>query len=178
MILTKSNAQQPAAQKGDQAKPAAPAAPAAPTVQRTETTNFDSWQVTCTETDTSKRKTCSAVMNGLDQQRRPIVTWVMGRNPEGALMTVLQTPQTQIGLQIQKGVELKLGNGAVRKLNYVVCNQARCESSLQMDDALMREIMAAPSAVVTIYQADGQPITINLPAITGADKALAAVGRG
>ena len=172
--MTQSSAQQPA-QKG---KPAAPAAPAAPTVQRTETTNFDTWQGTCTETDTSKRKTCSAVMNGLDQQRRPIVTWVMGRNPEGALMTVLQTPQTQIGLQIQKGVELKLGNGAVRKLNYVACNQARCESSLPMDDAFMREIMAAPAAGVTIYQADGQPITINLPAITGADKALAAVGRG
>src|SRR5215203_1533519 len=91
--LKESNAQQPPQAKSDRGKPAAPAAPAAPTVQRTETTTFDSWQVTCMETDTSKRKTCSAVMNGLDQQRRPIVTWVMGRNPEGALMTVLQTPQ-------------------------------------------------------------------------------------
>jgi invasion protein IalB len=174
--LTESSAQQP---KGDRGKPApAAAAPAAPTVQRTETTNFDSWQVTCQETDTSKRKVCSAVLHALDQQRRPIVTWIMGRNPEGALVTVLQTPQTQVGLNIQKGVELKLGNGAVRKLAYVACNSTRCESSLPMDDAVMREIMAAPATVVTIYQADGKAITINLPSITGSDKALAAVGRG
>ncbi len=157
--------------------PAAPASPA-PTVQRTETTKFDAWQVTCQETDVSKKKVCSAVLNGQDQNRRTVLTWIMARNNEGALVSVLQTPQTQQGLHIQKGVELKLGNGTVRKLNYIVCNQAMCESVITMDDALTRELIGASAASITIYMQNGQPITINLPAITGADKALNAVGRG
>jgi invasion protein IalB len=169
--------QQP--QRGKPAAPTTSTAPAqAPTVQRSETTQFNSWRVTCTETDVSKRKACSAVLNGLDQNRRTVLTWIMGRNNEGALVTVLQTPQTQLGLNIQKGVELKLGNGNPRKLDYMVCNQARCESVLPMDDAMTRELGSVTAASVTIYRADGQPITINLPSITGADKALSTIGRG
>ncbi len=170
-------AQQP---KGKPAAPApaAPANQAAPTVQRSETMMFGSWRVTCTETDVSKRKSCSAVLNGQDQSGRTVLTWVIGRNNEGALVTVLQTPQTQLGLHIQKGVELKLGNGSARKLDYMVCNQARCESIMTMDDAMAKELMASSIAAVTIYRQDGQPITINLPSIGGADKALNAIGRG
>ncbi len=168
---------QPPAAAPAAAAPAAPAAPA-PTVQRTETTKFDSWQVTCQETDVSKRKVCSAVLTGLDQNRRPVLTWIMARNNEGAMVTVLQTPQTQLGLNIQRGVELKLGNGNARKLSYLLCNQAICESQLTMDEAMMRELMAAPNASITIFQPNGQPININIPAITGADKALNAIGRG
>jgi invasion protein IalB len=166
---------------------AAPAAPAAPTGPvRTETTTFDTWTVTCREVVGGKaKKTCAAQMTLArveNNQRQVFGAWVIGRNNEGALFTVLQTPifRTQTsspGILISKGVEFKLGNGAVRKIDYVACEPQRCEASIPMDDAMVKEAVGAPNASITLYNKDGTALTINVPSIKGIDKALAAVGK-
>ena len=45
-----------------------------------------------------------------------------------------------------------------------------------MDEALIKEVSSAGTAVATIYSTDGRNINFNMP-IKGIDKALAAVGR-
>jgi invasion protein IalB len=164
---------------------AAPAAPAAPTGPvRTETQTFDTWTVTCREVVGSKgKKACAATLalaRVENNQRQVFGAWVIGRNNEGVLTTVLQTPifRTQTasaGVLISKGVELKLGNGAVRKLDYVACEPQRCDSSLPMDDAMVKEAVSAPGATITLYNKSGASLTINVPSIKGIDKALAAI---
>jgi invasion protein IalB len=158
-----------------QQSPAKPPGAAAPvpdnTPQRTETIVYDSWTVTCREGGNVKR-TCSTTLQLIDQEKRQVLlSWIMGHTAEGTLMTFLQTPT---GVQIQKGVELKVENGAVRKLNYILCEPGRCEASTAMDDSMVREVAAGANATATIYATDGRGISFNIP-IKGAGKAIAAI---
>lgn len=156
---------------------AAPApAPAPSTPQRTEQTVQDGWIITCVEMSGQTKKTCSAQMQVKEnQQNRTIFVWVIGRTADGTLASVFQGPT---GVQIQKGIEIKLGNAAPRKANYVVCTAQSCEASLTMDDAMVKEVLAAvnANAVVTLTVADGRTVQIPMP-LKGVDKVLAAIRR-
>jgi invasion protein IalB len=162
-----------------QAPVAAPAAPAGPV--RTETITYDMWTVTCRDTaDGKTKKVCSASLAMQVEQQNQRVTlgaWVIGHNNEGALMSVIQTPQIDIGVLVNRGVEFKLGEGKPRKLSFAACNPRLCESSMPMDDATIKEVMADANgaASVTFWKADGNAFTINLASIKGIDKAISAL---
>ena len=153
--------------------PAAAAAPAPPV--RTETIVYDNWTVTCRDTVTGNvKKTCSATFQMTNQERNQVIfTWLLGRNAEGALVSVMQVPT---GILIQRGVEFKIGNGAMKKLNFVMCDSQRCEASIQMDDALTKEMAAAQTAVATIFTPDGKGINFNMNP-KGIDKAIGSIPR-
>jgi invasion protein IalB len=159
--------------------PAAPAAPSAPV--RTETLTYDMWTVSCRDTPDGKvKKVCSATLPmQVEQQNQRINlgAWVIGRNNEGQLLTLVQTPQIDVGVLVGKGVELKFGEGKPRKINIVACNPRLCESTLTMDDAAIKEATGAANgtAVITFWKADGAEFNINLASIKGIDKAIAAV---
>lgn len=160
--------------------PAQPAAPATPAVsQRTETINYDNWTVTCREAiegPTKGKKVCSALLQVADQNKKNIVfIWLIGRNTAGALLTVAQVPT---GVLIQKGVELKIGNGKVHVLNYNTCTTQNCEATVIMDDPFTKELIAGQGAAVvaTIYAVSGQAVTFNF-SIKGIDKAMGSIGR-
>ena len=166
-----------------QAQPQAPAQPAAPPAppvsQRTETINYDNWTVTCREAiegPTKGKKVCSAVLRVSDQSKKNIVfVWLIARNTTGALLTVAQIPT---GVLVQKGVELKVGNGKVHTLSYNACTAQNCEASITMDDAFNKELIAGQTAEVTatIYAVSGQAINFKFP-IKGIDKAIGSIGR-
>ena len=61
--------------------------------------------------------------------------------------------------------------------NYVDCNPQRCEATMPMDDAFIRELMAGVNgpAAITFWKTDGADFTINIQSIKGIDKAIAAV---
>ena len=110
-------------------------------------------------------------------QRINIGAWIIARNMDGALVSVVQTPQIDIGVLIGKGVELTIGNGKPHQINFHDCNPQRCEALMTMDEATVREALAASngSAVVKFWKTDGAEFTININSIKGIDKALAAV---
>jgi invasion protein IalB len=159
---------------------AAPVAEAAAPV-RTETITYDMWTVACRDTPDGKtKKVCSASLSMQVEQQNQRVTlgnWVIGHNNEGALISVLQTPQVDIGVLVGRGVELKLGDGKPRKINIVACNPRLCESTMALDDATIKEAVAGANgtAAVTFWKADGATFTINIASIKGIDKAIAAV---
>jgi invasion protein IalB len=170
----------PQAPASSAATPAgSPAAPSAPV--RTETITYDAWTVSCRDTmDGKTKKVCSALLPMVAQQqgqRINLGAWLIARNNEGALLSVIQTPQIDIGVLIAKGVELKLGNGQPHRINYVVCSPQRCEASIPMDEPIIREMSAAANGAVaiTFWKADGSDFSINLQSIKGIDKAIAAV---
>jgi len=161
-------AQAPAAQQ--QPAPAAPAAPV-----RTETINYGSWTVTCREAvDKSTKRTCSGVLQMIDQQRRQVLlTWIIARDPQGVLRTVIQA---QTGVLVQKGIELKLGKSPMRTVPYLACEPQRCEATITMDDAMIKDSIASQEAVATIFATDGRGINFTLP-IAGVDKVFASIGK-
>jgi invasion protein IalB len=152
------------------ATPAVPAAPA-----RIETIVYDSWTVSCRDTvGGPAKKMCSMSLQLIDKTRgQVLLMWTIGRNTEGNMLTAIQTPT---GVQIKRGVEVKLGNSAVRKLDYTSCEQARCEASGPLEPAMTKDLTAAANATATIYALDGRGINFNLPT-TGVDKAFAALGK-
>jgi invasion protein IalB len=175
-------AQAPAPKVKAQAKEPQPApqAPAGPV--RTETITYDAWTVNCRETPDGKsnNKACSAMLSMVTEQQNQRITlggWVIGRNNQNALVAVLQTPQTDLGVLIPKGVELTVGKGKPRQISYVNCNPRRCEALMPVDDATAREWMAGndASATVKFWKADGGEFAINIQSIKGVDKAIAAV---
>ena len=165
------------AQQRPNAAPAAPPAPAAPTApQHTETTVYDAWTVSCQDLAGGK-KNCLASFPVYDEQRRQILNWVITRNPQGGFVAIVQAPQISAGILLEKGVQLKLGAAAARKLPYTMCASNQCQASSAFDDAMMKELFAAQNAVVTIVSATGQDVNINISGLKGADRAVAALGK-
>jgi invasion protein IalB len=157
------------------------AAPAAPAPVRTETVTYDMWTVVCRDTlDGKSKKVCSASLTMLGEQQNKRVTlgvWLIAHNNEGALVSVVQTLQLDVGVLIGRGIELKLGEGKPRKISFFACNPKLCESAMPMDDAAIKEAIAGANgtAAVTFWRSDGAPVTINISSIKGIDKAIAAV---
>jgi invasion protein IalB len=170
--------QHPAAQ----ANPAAPApVPSSAAPVRTETITYDAWTVSCRDTvDGKSKKVCSAELPMMMQQQNQRVTvgaWIIAHNNEGALLSLLQTPEIDIGVLIAKGVALKIGDGKPHQINYVDCNPQRCEATIPMDETFIRELTAGANgpAAITFWKTDGTDITMNIQSIKGIDKAIAAV---
>jgi len=157
----------------NQPAPTAPATSNAPV--RTETIVYNSWAVTCTDTlEKGAKKTCSATLQVIEEKQRQVVmVWIIGRDNQGVLRTVIQSPT---GVQIPKGVELKLGAAAARTMPYIACNPQQCEASIAMDDAMIRDARASSEALATIVAADGRSIWFKMDT-KGIDKAFAAFGK-
>lgn len=163
-----------------QQRPTAPAAsaitPAAP--QRTETIVYDSWTVTCRdEVGKSSKRDCLASFTAVDENKRQILNWVVTRNQNGAAVSIIQVPQIQAGILLEKGLQVKIGSGAARKLDYIMCGPNQCQASMPMDNVMIKELLSAQAAVVTITSAAGQEVNINIANMKGADKAVGAIGR-
>jgi invasion protein IalB len=148
---------------------------------RTETITYDAWTVSCRDTPDGKtRKVCTATLPMImaqQNQQVPLGAWIIGRNNEGALVSVVQTPQINIGVMVSKGIELKLGNATPYPISFTACNPQRCEGVLAMSEATIREMLAAANepVVITFLKADGDKFAITIQSIKGIDKAISAV---
>lgn len=146
------------------------AAPAGP-VQWTNTGTFGSWQVRC-QTGSGAPKICTAVLEVIDSKNKQVLmAWVIGPDQKGGMQTVLQTPS---GVLVGNGIDMKLTNAPVRHINYLSCLPQQCTAVTPMDEAFLKETLAAPKADITVYAANGKSLAFGIP-VTGIDKALAAI---
>jgi invasion protein IalB len=154
--------------------PASPA-PAAAAPVRTETVVYDNWTVTCRDTvGGTAKKICSASFKMTEKERNAVIfSWTIGRNNEGALISLMEVPT---GVFIQPGLQLKIDNGAARKLDFTLCDPRHCEASIKIDDHLMKDMLAAQTATVTLVSADGKGINFTLIP-KGIDKAVGSLAR-
>jgi invasion protein IalB len=149
-----------------------PAAPKVPT--RTEILNFDSWSVTCAEFSEPKSKTCSAVLQISQPNTNQVVfSWTVGLDNNKQLVSVMQTPT---GVIITPGVELRIGKSPARKLPFTSCDAGRCVATTLMDNNLLRDIAAAPTAEAIIQGSQGNTVQFNIQ-LKGFDKAYAVLIR-
>lgn len=156
---------------------APPAKPVVPP-QRTETIQYDNWTVTCQDQvgSRSSKKNCLASFGVLDKERRRILNWVIGTDQKGKPVFIVQVPQIQTGIALEPGLRLKLGSAADRKIDFVMCASNQCQTSTPIDRSLQKDLLAADNAVVTITSATGQAVKINVSAIKGTSRAVAALG--
>ena len=158
----------PAAQAPSSPPTSTPTAP-----QRSERIVQDAWVINCVQASNAK-KSCSGVLQVVDQEhRRPVFAWVIGRSAEGVPIFAFQTPPS---VQLQKGIDLKLGASAPHRANFVMCNPQVCEAAMPINDTIIREAMAAVdgNAVATVTIINGQVLNFTMP-IKGFDKVIAAV---
>ena len=160
----------------------APAAPAKP--QHVETTMYDSWAVTCQDTIVggAVKRTCTAALRVVNQNQGTVLNWEIGFSPDGRLVTAMHVPsslavkqgdQTVNGpIMLADGVELKFGNGPVRRLAYVWCGPQQCYAEAPIDDAFTKEADASEKATITVHTG-GATVPFELP-IKGIDKAISA----
>lgn len=153
----------------------APATPPAPVPVKTETLNFDSWSVTCQEfVEPKPKRACVAQVRVTQSQNGQIVLlWTLGYRDDGQMEGLLRVPT---GVAIRQGIDLKVGAGAVRKLDYATCEPAFCTASSAMDATHMKELAAAETVQFVVYGSNGQNLKLDLP-LKGTDKALAALKR-
>jgi invasion protein IalB len=140
--------------------------------QRFERIVQDGWLINCAMAN--GKKTCSAVHQVLGKEQRQVVfAWAVGRNAQGAPAMIFRTPT---GVQIQNGVEFKLGNAPARKIDYIMCNPQSCMAAMPVNDGVVREAMSAlnGNAVATVTGADGRAVDFTMP-VKGIDKVLAAI---
>ena len=121
--------------------------------------------------DKSSRR-CSATLQIVEPNSKQVAfIWTIGKTPEGVLTGVFATPT---GVNITRGLELKLGTAAVRKLSFVSCDPARCEVTMPLDESVLRESRTSDAAVATIVAKDGRTITFDI-VNKGFEKALIGV---
>lgn len=155
---------------GREASPQAAGGDAAP--QRIETIMHGHWTLSCRDTlDSQAKKQCSATLTVTNQQRQVLMRWIIARDEQGQLVLVLRTPT---GVRIKPGVDVKLGNGSIRKAEYVACDAQRCEALLVMDAHVVREALAAEQAAATIHTQRGQAVRFDFP-VRGINKVLPAL---
>jgi invasion protein IalB len=146
---------------------------------------YDSWTVTCRDSvGGALKKTCFATLRVASQDRREILlNWDIAVNKDGRFVTGVHAPigltlkkDNKIiggGILIQNGIDLKFGNNAARRLNYVSCNPQQCFAESPIDEAFVKEATASSTATLTVYAATGEGIPFEVP-IKGIDKAIAA----
>jgi len=158
----------PAAARAGAAQPGN-AAPAAP--QWTKVATYGSWEVRC-QNPNAANKVCAAWLEIVNQQNKQVMmAWIVGPDNKGALQTIFQTPS---GVRVSAGVDVKLGSAAARHVNYINCLPRQCTAGVAMDDAFVKDTIAAQKADVTLYAPDGKGINFGIP-VSGLDKALAAI---
>jgi invasion protein IalB len=157
------NATQAAAAQGNAAAPAEP--------QWSKVATYGSWEVRC-QNPSASTKVCAAWLEIVNQQNKQVMmAWIVGPDNKGALQTIFQTPT---GVRVAAGLDLKLGNAAARHVNYINCLPRQCTAGVAMDDAFVKDTIAAQKADVTLYAPDGKGINFGIP-VTGFDKAVAAI---
>ncbi|MDF2998880.1 MAG: Invasion associated locus family protein [Xanthobacteraceae bacterium] len=162
-----------AAAQGQPAQAVAPAQPSTPV--RTETIVYDNWVVTCRDTvGKSSKRNCSAVMQISNKKtNKSIFVWQIGQDQDGKAVFGVRTP---LGVKVQEGVQLSVGTGKPRKIDFVACAQNGCDARGPFDDAFAKELVAASEATAAFVLADGKTVNLKLP-LTGIDKALPAIRR-
>jgi len=154
--------------KQDREEPARQSGP-----QRIETVIYDSWRVTCRDVVGVKdKKNCSAMLQVTEpKQKRVVFAWVLGYDNKGTLTAEFQTP---VGVQLLRGVELKLGQAQVRKVSFITCTGRACAAVTPMSAVLLKEAMVAKTATATVYTMNGRGVQFNI-SMKGFDKAIEAL---
>ncbi len=185
-LLREAQARPPApnAPAAPRAAPAAPAPKATSSPRRVETTEYDSWAVTCEDTTAggAAKRSCVGSLR-VRNQNQMLLNWEIGSNPDGRWVTAVHIPSALAAKQGDKtiggpilvadGVDLKFGNGPARRLSFVSCGPRQCVAEATVDEGFVKEAVANANgkATITVHTGGGD-VPFEVP-IKGIDKAIA-----
>jgi invasion protein IalB len=135
------------------------------------TATHGAWETQC---PVAGKNPCVAVLRLIQQPTNTTVFgWIVGKGGNGAWGMTVESPT---GVVIDRGLELKVGDGPPRQLVYSTCTPQRCTSSAPIDAALMRDLQTANRASAKIYASSGQTLEFGIP-LTGFKEAVASLGQ-
>ncbi|MDQ0347844.1 invasion associated locus B family protein [Ancylobacter vacuolatus] len=140
---------------------------------RTESTTYDNWIVTCrASVEKGAKKTCVATMKVTEaKSKKTVLLWQVGQDKAGTPTYLVRTP---LGVRLKDGVQITIGKGKPRKIDYASCNRGGCEAIGPFEDAFGKELMTAKEVVASFVLANGQTVNVTLP-IAGIAQALPAL---
>ena len=153
----------PVKQRVAEATPPAPQSPS-------DVSIHDRWIVSC-RTGADAKKDCSAALRIVNSDQQLMILWEISRGPKGSLVASMQTPT---GVQVQKGVDLKVGTAAVSKLDYAACASQNCVARGAINDSQLGKMAAVDEMTITIHAADNRDVNFKFP-MKGLSQAVADV---
>ena len=141
--------------------------------RKTVTTQFGGWTVTCEGAADQSGSVCSAAFRVFDKKSNAtILTWLVGRNKNGELLTEFFVPTEVL---IPPGLVMSLEDGPGYKAEFVACGRSGCKAALPLDAALATELANATKASLTLTASNGKATRFSM-GIDGIGAALAELG--
>lgn len=122
---------------------------------------IDNWSLSCRDiAGEVDKKQCSAVNRIADKKTEQVLfVWLVGKNTEQKLVSSFQTPT---GVLIAPGVDLELNDQRVRKINFVACDDRRCDANILMDEKFIDDVKITKQASAKIVSVTGHNILFKI----------------
>ncbi|MCC6598615.1 MAG: invasion associated locus B family protein [Alphaproteobacteria bacterium] len=133
---------------------------------------FGNWGSRC-DTVEGKPPYCEAFQRlSVKETRQRFMEFAVGF-PAGAVSAtgVVVLP---LGVLVKAGGALKVDEKEPRRFSINTCLPAGCVARITLDETLLSEMKSGKLMAVTFANAEGKPMTVNLP-LDGFDKALATI---
>jgi invasion protein IalB len=128
------------------------------------------WAVQCSEVR-GQSKTCNLAQTLLDMRtRRPLATWVIGKDKAGKLMASLTTPA---GVSVPNGLAFAIGDQKATQMTYQTCINSGCISQFELTAAMVAQMQKSEKASVTVRDLSNREIGLTF-SLKGFDRAYAA----
>jgi invasion protein IalB len=117
------------------------------------------WVYGCLNQDKPAPKQCFIRQQLADDKTKsPVITWTLGRSPNGDIVAVWQTPT---GVLVGAGVLLDIGGEKPIPVPYRACMPGQCQAVANLEDAFVARLGKAEKARATIVAANGKGLSFD-----------------
>ncbi|MEN6543985.1 invasion associated locus B family protein [Parvibaculum sp.] len=138
-----------------------------------KTASFGAWDIKCREVEKgSGEQACIAVLEVQEtKSKQTLLAWILSYDQDGKLLATIHTLS---GVQLDRGIDIGFGTAPVRHVQYASCMPLGCDAIFPVDEALMKEALAAGKSKVSISTTADKVLNFDIP-LDGLDKAVEAL---
>ncbi|MEJ0013148.1 MAG: invasion associated locus B family protein [Bauldia sp.] len=130
------------------------------------------WVLNCGVNPQTIKKQCTISQQLTDEKSKSVVfAWLIGNDGSGNLVAIWQTP---IGILVNRGVVVNLGEEKPVSVPFTSCVTGHCEAVANLAPDFIQTLARATSATATVYTVAGQGLTFKL-SVNGLAQAIDAV---
>ena len=121
---------------------------------------FDTWKVTCAETEKTKGKRCVIRYALANSKKRIVFSWSMVRNEKGKHIVAIRTPT---GVRLPAGVQIGFPGTKPVTLAYKTCGPRLCLAEFEFTNLWLKSFTSRPMIVVGYEAISGVPLKHEVP---------------
>jgi invasion protein IalB len=120
------------------------------------------WEMRCETPPGARDEQCAAVLSVVDQDRPNLTLVIIVLNTadrKARLMRII----APLGVLLPPGIDLKIDDQDMGRLNFLQCLANGCIAQVNMDDKLLDKLKAGKTATLAIFQTPEQGIGVLAP---------------